>query len=328
MRVLLRPASWLYGAAVDMRWWLYREGLLKQKRLKGAVISVGNLTVGGTGKTPMVIWLAEKLMQQGQRVAILSRGYRGTDGSSDEVELMRSRLQNRAMFGVGKDRFEQGHHAESRQAIDVFLLDDGFQHLQLARDVDIVLIDASYPMEKQALLPAGPMRERMSAMSRADVVVFTRSEMNGGAREAIQRLGDLPVFAASTKLVGFRLLGGDEPVGTRDEIGAGPFFAFCGIGNPGAFLRDLQRWGIPQAGHIFFADHHLYLESDIRAIEQAAAQCGAKVLLTTEKDFWNLAAVKPPAMPVYIAMIDLEITREEELLAVVQQGIQARGAAA
>nr|MDP9147555.1 tetraacyldisaccharide 4'-kinase [Acidobacteriota bacterium] len=171
LRILLWPASLLYGSAVIGRGWLYREKILKQKRLKSAVISIGNLTVGGTGKTPMVIWLAEKLLAQDCRVAILSRGYRGTGSSSDEVELMRSRLQNRAMFGVGKDRFAQGHQVESRQAIDVFLLDDGFQHLQLARNVDIVLIDASRIIGKQGLLPAGPMRERLSSLTRADIVV-------------------------------------------------------------------------------------------------------------------------------------------------------------
>jgi tetraacyldisaccharide 4'-kinase len=328
LRILLRPASWLYGIAVHLRIWLYREGLLKQKRLNGAVISVGNLTVGGTGKTPMVIWLAEKLMEQGQRVAILSRGYKGSGESSDEVEVMRSRLQNRAMFGVGKDRFASGHQLESRQAVDVFLLDDGFQHLPLARDMDILLIDASHSLGKQALLPAGPMRERLSAMARADVLVFTRSETSSETREAVQRLSSLPVFASTTKLMGFRRLNGDALLRSAEEIGPGPFVAFCGIGNPGAFLRDLRRWGISPAEHIFFADHHRYTEADIADVERVAAQCGAKVLLTTEKDFWNLSGLKLPATPVYVATIDLEIAGERELLEVVQRRIEAHGAAA
>src|ERR1700731_5493582 len=159
LRIVLWPASKLYGIGVSLRTRLYASGLLKQKRLKATVISVGNLSVGGTGKTPLVIWLAEKLLAQGHRVAILTRGYRGTASSSDEVDLMRSRLQNRVIFGVGKDRFAEGQRIESRQAIDVFLLDDGFQHLQLARHLDIVLMDASHPVDGQPLLPAGPMRE-------------------------------------------------------------------------------------------------------------------------------------------------------------------------
>src|ERR1700681_2200065 len=207
LRTLLWPASKLYGVAVSIRAWLYAHGWLKQKRLKAAVISVGNLTVGGTGKTPLVIWLAEKLLGQGQRVAILTRGYRGTAGSSDEVELMRSRLQNRVMFGVGKDRFAEGQRIESHQAIDICLLDDGFQHLELARDLDIVLMDASRPMA-ESLLPAGPMREPLSALARAGMIIFSRTENTAGAKEAIQRLSNLPIFAASTRLLGFRRAGG------------------------------------------------------------------------------------------------------------------------
>src|ERR1700738_245006 len=223
-RILLWPASKLYGVGVSVRTWFYANGWRKQKRLRAAVISVGNLSVGGTGKTPLVIWLAVKLLAQGQRVAILTRGYRGTASSSDEVDLMRSRLQNRVIFGVGKDRFAEGQRIESRQAIDVFLLDDGFQHLQLARDLDIVLMDASHPVGGQPLLPAGPMREPISAVVRADVIVFTRTENAPGAKEAIQRFWKLPIFAASTFLLGFRSLGLEGPLQTVADLGGGPFF--------------------------------------------------------------------------------------------------------
>src|SRR6202047_3506353 len=221
LRILLWPASKLYGVAVSIRTRLYASGLLKQKRLKATVISIGNLSVGGTGKTPLVIWLAEKLLEQGQRVAILTRGYRGTAGNSDEVELMRSRLQNRVVFGVGKDRFAKGQLIESRQAIDSFLLDDGFQHHQLARDLDIVLMDASRPMT-QSLLPAGPMREPLSALGRAGIIIFTRTENTAGAKEAIQRLSNLPIFAPSTRLLGFRRIGTEGPLQTVAELGSGP----------------------------------------------------------------------------------------------------------
>ena len=325
LRILLWPASKLYGVAVSIRTRLYAQGWLKQKRLKAAVISIGNLSVGGTGKTPLVIWLAVKLVAQGQRVAILTRGYRGTAGSSDEVELMRSRLQNRVIFGVGKDRYAEGQRIESHQAIDIFLLDDGFQHLELARDLDIVLMDASRPMA-QPLLPAGPMREPLSALGRAGIIIFTRTENTAGAKEAIQRLSNLPIFAASTRLVSFRRIGGEGSLQTVAELGGGPFFAFCGVGNPEAFERDLRRWGIMPAGHMFFPDHHRYAPEDVQAIEQAAARLGAKVLLTTEKDSWNLQDVQFSALPVFISMIDLEITGETEFLTAINSALQARGA--
>jgi tetraacyldisaccharide 4'-kinase len=327
LRILLWPASKLYGAGVSIRTRLYASGLLKQKRLKAAVISVGNLSVGGTGKTPLVIWLAEKLLEQGQRVAILTRGYRGTAGSSDEVELMRSRLQNRVIFGVGNNRFAEGQRIESRQAIDIFLLDDGFQHLQLARDLDIVLMDASRPVA-QPLLPAGPMRESPSALVRAGIIIFTRTENTAGAKEAIQRLSNLPTFAASTRLLGFRRLGSEGSFQTIADLGSGPFFAFCGIGNPEAFERDLQRWGIIPAGHMFFADHHRYTFEDLPVVERAATSVGAKSLLTTEKDVWNLKDVHFAALPVFVSVIDLDITGETEFLAAINGALQARGAQA
>ena len=327
LRILLWPASKLYGVGVSIRARLYASGLLKQKRLNATVISVGNLSVGGTGKTPLVIWLAEKLLEQGQRVAILTRGYRGTAGSSDEVEVMRLRLQNRVVFGVGKNRFAEGQRIESHQAIDIFLLDDGFQHLQLARDLDIALIDASRPMTQQ-LLPAGPMREPLSALTRAGIIIFTRTENTAGAKEAIQRLSNLPIFTASTRPLGFRRIGSEDPLQTVGELGNGPFFVFCGVGNPEAFVRDLQRWGITPAGHMFFADHHRYTLEDVQAIEQAARRVGANRLLTTEKDSCNLSGLTFPSLSVYVSVIDLEMSSETEFLAAINGALQVRGAQA
>jgi tetraacyldisaccharide 4'-kinase len=326
-RILLWPASVLYGLVTATRTTLYSKGWLKQKRLKGAVISVGNISVGGTGKTPLVIWLAERLLQQGKRVAILTRGYRGADGTSDEVELMKSRLQNRAAFGVGKDRFMQGQQLQSKQAVDVFLLDDGFQHLQLARDLDIVLLDASRPVGGLPLLPAGPMREKTSAIRRADIIVFTRLENEDNAKQLIQCFWDLPIFGASTLLLGFRrLYSVEHELRTTLELGDGPFFIFCGIGNPQAFERDLNIWGVPVAGRMFFADHHRYTADDVKKIEKAAQQAGAKALLTTEKDSWNLVDVTFSALPVFVSIIELQITGEIAFLSGIDHLLKARGA--
>src|SRR5229473_1254847 len=173
-RLLLLPLSVVYGAYMRVRAWLYASGLLKQKRLRGIVISVGNLTVGGTGKTPMVLWLAERFLAEGKRVAILSRGYRGSGGTSDEIELLKHRLKNRVLFGVGKDRFAAGQQLESRQPVDIFLLDDGFQHLQLARDLNILMLDGSVKLKEEWLLPAGILREPIAACRRANILVVTR----------------------------------------------------------------------------------------------------------------------------------------------------------
>ena len=328
LRALLYPLSVLYGAIVRFRALLYVNGWLKQKRLKGTVISVGNLTVGGTGKTPMVMWLAEKFIADGKRVAILSRGYRGANETSDEIELMKFRLQGRASFGVGKNRFAEGWRLESQQSIDVFLLDDGFQHLQLARDLDILLMDASSSLQGETLLPAGRLREPLSAMSRANLIVFTRAETIPGTNEAIQKLTQFPVFAAATRLLGFRRLGSEIQLQSVEEIGGGPFFAFCGLGNPDAFLRDLRNWGLAVCGQAIFPDHHRYESRDIAKIMQEGQRAGSNAFVTTEKDAQNLNGLQFKGNPVYICVIDLVMSPEADFRNILDQTCAARSESA
>ncbi len=327
LRTLLWPLSVFYGAIVRVRVWLYAHGWLKQKRLQGTVISVGNLTVGGTGKTPMVIWLAEKFLVEGKRVAILSRGYRGANGTSDEIELMKFRLQGRVSFGVGRNRFAEGHRLESQKPIDVFILDDGFQHLQLARDLNILLMDVSRPLAGESLLPAGRLREPIAAMSRANLIIFTRAESASGTLEAVGRLHQYPVFAASTRLLGFRRFGEEITLLPANEIGAGPFFAFCGLGNPDAFFRDLGNWGITVCGQAIFPDHHRYTQRDILATKQAGKRAGAIAFVTTEKDAHNLGSIKFEEAPLYVAVIDLVVAPEADFRTVLEQTL-ATGAGA
>ena len=326
VRMVLWPLSLVYGQLMRLRVALYERGLLRQKRLNRPVISVGNLTVGGTGKTPMVIWLAERLLAQGLRVGILSRGYKGSGGTSDEIELMKLRLNNRVAFGVGPDRFEQGRRIEA--SADVFLLDDGFQHRQLSRDVDILLIDAARSLGKEVMLPTGRLREPVSAMSRADFLLFTRTETVPGTMEAITKLQQYPVFSAATQLVGFRLLGERIQFVPADEIDAGPFYAFCGIGNPRAFFLNLQNWGIAVAGKCEFGDHHRYDERDVRELVAAARRMGARALVTTEKDEQNLSGEKFEDLPVYVTVIDLAIDKEEVFLRAIREKLDARNSVA
>jgi tetraacyldisaccharide 4'-kinase len=328
LRRFLWPLSVLYGAGVRARVWLYANRWFKQKRLKATVISVGNLTVGGTGKTPMVIWLAEKFLADEKRVAILSRGYRGANGTSDEIELMKFRLQGRVSFGVGKNRFAEGRRLESQHSIDVFLLDDGFQHLELARNLDILLMDASRPLAGESLLPAGRLREPLAAMSRANLIIFTRAETASGTLEAIGKLHQYPVFAASTRLLGFRRFGGGSTVLGANDIGASPFFAFCGLGNPEAFFRDLGNWGLAVCGQAIFPDHHHYTQREILAVKQAGKRAGAKAFVTTEKDAQNLDGLAFEEAPLYVAVIDVVVTPEADFRKVLDQTLAAGAGAA
>jgi len=274
-----------------------------------------------------VLWLAEKFLAEGKRVAILSRGYRGSGGTSDEVELMKHRLQERVTFGVGKDRFAEGRRIEQQQPIDAFLLDDGFQHLALARDLDIVMLDGSRKLKDQRLLPSGVLREPISACSRADILVVTRKT----ERPDIEA-GDPPpcsIFYAQTRLLGFRRFGGSADLRYLSEIGHGPFFAFCGIGNPQAFFDDLSRWNVPVAGESVFRDHHRYTNDDLLRLEKAVQRAGAIAFVTTEKDAANLGQGKNTAIPIFVAVIDFVFTAESEFFATLERKLQAsRGAPA
>jgi tetraacyldisaccharide 4'-kinase len=295
--------------------------------LRGKVISVGNLTVGGTGKTPMVLWLAERFLAEGKRVAILSRGYKGAGGTSDEIELMKHRLQSRVKFGVGKNRFAEGQRLEAKQPVDIFLLDDGFQHLPLARDVDILMLDGSRKLKDQWLLPSGALREPISACRRADILVVTRKT----ERPDVEA-GDAhkySIFYAQTRLLGFRRFGGQTDMRYLSEMGHGPFFAFCGIGNPRAFFDDLSRWHVPVAGQSIFRDHHLYNATDLRRLEKAAHSAGAIAFVTTEKDAENLRGINAPAISIFVAVIDFVFSAESEFLADLERRLQSsRGALA
>jgi len=327
VHVLLWPFSVVYGGYVRMRAWLYAQGWLTQRRLRGKVISVGNLTVGGTGKTPMVLWLAEKFLAEGKRVAILSRGYRGSGGTSDEIELMKHRLQGRVTFGIGKDRFAEGRRIEQQKPMDVFLLDDGFQHLPLARDLDILMLDGSRKLKDQWLLPSGALREPISACRRADILVVTRKTERPDIEAGDARR--YSIFYVQTRLLGFRRHGEGTGLHHLSEISNGPFFAFCGIGNPQAFFNDLSHWHVPVAGQSIFRDHHRYTQADLRRLERAAQSAGAIGFVTTEKDAENLDKESSTTLPIFVAVIDFVFTAESEFIAALERKLQSpRGALA
>lgn len=313
---VLWPVSILYSLAVSAKSWCYARGIFRTRRLPGIVISVGNLTVGGTGKTPMVLALAERLAEQGSKVAILTRGYKGAasgeagrgEPQSDEVSLLRERLEGKVQLGVGADRYQSGA-VLARHGIDTFLLDDGFQHVKLARDVNVVLLDATDPFGGGRVLPAGRLREPLAALRRADILVITRSvqEPSPAIETVVRRYTASPIFYTSTQLNGvLRIPRLDVPLREEDWKKA-RFFAFCAIGNPIAFFGDLRQWGFQVAGERGFADHHSYPQAEAAALEKSASDCGADALLCTEKDIWNLRKVRFSALPVYCARISFEL---------------------
>jgi tetraacyldisaccharide 4'-kinase len=324
---LLWPLTVPYGAVSHLRARAYRTGILKQQRLAGNVISIGNLTTGGTGKTPMVIWIAERLAAEGKSVGILTRGYRGDSAptpstsltnveakqkaptsTSDEVQLMQARLGDSVAFGVGADRFAHAQELAKR-GVNWFVLDDGFQHLQLARDADIVMIDATNPFGGGHLLPAGRLREPKTALARADLIVVTRSAHSPAVEAAVHRETNAPIFYAQPELDSVYSPSNAylESHDTREQ----DLFAFCGIGNPTAFVADLRSWGLKVVGHKFFPDHHRYTPAHIREIEAEARAAGASGLICTEKDRFNCPC-DSVAMNLWVCAISLHIDREQD----------------
>jgi len=311
----LWPFAVLYSLTARVKVWCYARGIFRKRKLPGTVICVGNLTVGGTGKTPMVLAIVERLVQEGKHAAILTRGYRGTADAggrgvpqSDEVALLRERLSGKVQLGVGADRYKNGM-VLARHGIDWFVLDDGFQHLKLSRDADIVLVDATDPFGGGMVLPAGRLREPLRALRRADIVVVTRSvQAPSPAIEAIlRRHTSCPIFYASTRIESvLRVPRLDLALPPQDWRKA-RFLAFCGIGNPAAFFEDLRNWGFQVVQQRGFTDHHAYTSREAAELEQSAANSGADALLCTEKDVWNLRNVQFAALPAYCCRISFDL---------------------
>jgi tetraacyldisaccharide 4'-kinase len=320
VQIALWPASLVWQAIVLTRAAAYRSGFFRSKRLPGTVISVGNLTAGGTGKTPMVLWVAARLHAEGKRAAVLTRGYRGIPAGpggvpqSDEVAIYRTRLQGMAELGVAANRFASGKIL-SRHGIEWFVLDDGFQHMQLARDVDIVLLDATDPFAEGWMIPAGLLREPRSALARADIIIVTRSPKTPAIETIVQRITHVPIFHAITELLDVVRIPSKaaEPVEVLAEWRTKKAFAFCGIGNPQAFFDDLNRWGGSVSGHSSFPDHHTYTQRDMEKLEARARDSGAEMMLCTEKDIFNLRNIQLPGLPVYCARISMEISEPDKL---------------
>jgi tetraacyldisaccharide 4'-kinase len=318
-----------------------RRALNRQKRLPRKVISVGNITVGGTGKTPATIALAKEAKDRGLKPCILTRGYKGiAEGpcfvsrgegplldeyhAGDEAVLMAEKLDGVPVV-KGRNRYEAGMFAlrslSAAFSPDLFMLDDGFQHWDLFRDKDVVLVDSINPFGIRRLLPIGSLREPMDAMARADLILITKTNRmrigDKGDRnrtcertlvEELRRYNvDAPIFFAGHRPSMFIKPSGDTlPLELAREY---KFFAFCGIGNPESFKQTLFHAGADLAGFRSFRDHHRYTRSDIDAIMKSAGKSGAGWIVTTEKDIMKLKRMDLPGNLVALG-IDFVTDRE------------------
>jgi tetraacyldisaccharide 4'-kinase len=306
--------SAIYGGVVAARNALYDRRILKARSLQGPVISVGNLSTGGSGKTPFVILLGELLERRGIKFDVLSRGYgRKTRGVllvepgglprdfGDEPLLIARRLQTAVV--VGEDRWEAGRFAEARFGPQVHLLDDGFQHRALARDFDIVLVTPEDARDR--LLPSGRLREPLRGLQRANVVVLA----SGASAEAFP-LGDQSVWRVRRGIV-------PESIPPRPLL-------FCGIARPQNFMLQLRAAGVDPVAEAFFRDHHAYTDKDIRDLLKLRQRSEAGGFVTTEKDAVNLGGYLDALAPMAVVPVKMQLADEDNAVDTMLRVIEER----
>jgi tetraacyldisaccharide 4'-kinase len=328
---LLWPLSLLFRLAVLLRNFAYDSGIKGGQNLDCKVVSIGNLTTGGTGKTPVTMLIAERL-QQKFNLAILSRSYhsgnerrslilRGDQIVSSQAPsvgdelLLLAALFPKVWFAIGANRFRGGSQLVPREHIQIAILDDGFQHRQLARNCDIVLVDASNPFGNRLSLPAGPLRENLSALKRAHVVLLTRCEsvdrkiVSQLEREIGRHVDFNIIFKLRTNISRIRALESQLDL----AIPGRKVWLFSGIGNPDSFERLISAAGLEVLGHTVFADHHSYDSEDIKALGRRIEDGAAACLLTTAKDAVKLPANAFPPRCCGVVEIGIDFVDREDI---------------
>jgi len=327
--IVLPPLSLLYGAVTKTRLSLYRRGTFHTTKLDRPVISIGNITTGGTGKTPLVEHVARVIAAQDKKVCILTRGYGRKDPhlqvivsdgygvlaspseAGDEPYLLATKLKGLAAVISSADRIAAGQEAIKDFGTECFVLDDGFQHLRLARDLNVVTIDATNPWGGGRLLPHGRLRESTEGLSRADCVVITRCdqvESVEGLREELLRLtNSKPIFESQMRMTRLSpLKNGGETLGAGARV-----VAFCAVGNPSSFFESLRRAGYELAVERSFPDHHAYSQEEIDSVIRSAKDAGAEALVTTAKDAVKLRTLSF-SIPCYVVEIEIAIHDAEK----------------
>lgn len=284
--------SLIYYCAIKVIPYLYKIKALRSYRPQCKVISVGNITLGGTGKTPLVLAIARRLKDSCRRFAILIRGYKGGAElkSSDEVELLKKYLSDIPVL-VGRDRIKTAKQAEELYGADVILLDDGFQHWRLKRDIDILTLDVNNPFGNKSLIPRGILREPLSSLKRADIFVLTKVGCDGDSIAKAQALKNrvntinkdaLIVTASYISTMLYGIL--DEKPISISEINGRDLALICGIANPEAFEESIKSLGARSVLRFYFLDHHKYDEAQIGTIINECERKGIDTIVTTEKD--------------------------------------------
>ncbi len=325
-RLVLGSLAEGYRRFLGTREWLYRRRILVSRQLDCAVVSIGNLTVGGTGKTPAVELAVQTLAELGHRPAVVSRGYRrqssgvqivadtasirlDAEDAGDEPFLLARRLPGVPVV-VGASRYEAARLAVERFGVDAVVIDDGFQHRTLDKDLEVVMARAHRPWGNGRLLPRGPMREPLSALARADLVVVAGADRPDDVAEVASAVArhaqGTPVLPA--RYVAVECLEADGMRARLPATLAGArVLAFAGIASPGAFEATCADLGAELLGTVAFADHHWYTREDVQRLSEHARALGAVGLVTTEKDWIRLRRLPLPSAPLYVITVRLEL---------------------
>jgi tetraacyldisaccharide 4'-kinase len=294
LRFLLQIAAKIYSTAIGLRNLLYSKGCLKIHAADVPVISVGNITVGGTGKTPLVIWLCKFLQRKKIQCAVLTRGYKThtqkqTPIANEPAILARTCPQAKVI--VNPDRTTAATEAVNRFCAKVIIMDDGFQHRRLNRDLDIVTIDATLPFGYGKILPAGLLRESIVSLKRADAIVLTRCDQTSETEltkleEKLQLINPNMIIARSIHSPTCAKSTEADQI-SLDELKGKKIFAFCGLGNPDAFFTTIKALGADLIDARVYDDHHQYTENCLADIYREGKKMKADLLLTTQKDWFS-----------------------------------------
>jgi tetraacyldisaccharide 4'-kinase len=337
--IALIPLGLLYGAAMRARAFLYENQVFRTHKIGKPVISIGNLTTGGTGKTPLVAAITQHLAQKGRRVCILTRGYGRenpgrrivvSDGNQilteviqagDEPLMLAEQLKGKAAVICDSDRVSAAQFAEEKLGSDVFILDDGFQNLRIARDVNITTIDATNPWGNKHVLPAGILREPVRALRRADCVVLTRTDQSTEADllKQVEKVTGAPVLSSRMVISEIRSIRSAGAVQTKNPLARQPVAAFCAVGNPKGFF-DLLRANFDLTDTNAFRDHYQFTQTDIDRVTRDARAGGAQALVTTAKDEVKLRALRFD-LPCYVVDIAIEISSPDKLFDLIDRAI-------
>ncbi|MFH1717919.1 MAG: tetraacyldisaccharide 4'-kinase [Planctomycetota bacterium] len=338
LRALLGAAAAGYSPVVRLSNFFYSKGLFKAHCVNLPVFCVGNITVGGTGKTPLVVWLYKRIISSskfgisGSECAILTRGYKAAQNSGTETQDFRDEIAilaescPGAKVVVNPDRVVGAAQAIGNFGARVLIMDDGFQHRRFARDLDIVAIDATRPFGYGRLFPAGLLREPVASLKRAGAVVITRcdqvgeSELHDLERKLLAVNPSMVIARSTHSPVCAKTANGEEVA--LEQLQGKKIFAFCGIGNPEAFLRTVENLGCELVGSGIYNDHYHYTQRCLDEIYEQAARLRADLILTTQKDWTKIAPLVSPGRDLRLAYLAIEIeflAGEDKLTALIEE---------